>query len=183
MDLNKKLVDNSCKEKINNKKEKLTKLKKDISDINEKRKQLKIKLIEEQKKREKQNKNTNIFFNNTFSYLKQAVCDSISGYACCYKTSESDSENYYVDPVFWPGFINLELLHNLCYTYGIILSIIYDDEENNAYMYFEVCPSYELNELKFNELKISNFQNMNNFYEYLTNSNIQLIKNDSQKVK
>ena len=182
MDLNKKLINNSCKEKVNAKKVELLKIKKIISDIKKSRKQLVKQTKEDKQKQEKQNRNTVIFFNNFFGYMKDAVCNGVSGYACCYKTSYCEgSEIYNIDPIFWPGMINLELLHSLCYKKGIILIIIYDDEENNAYMYFEVSPTTILEELEYEQLKLSNLQNMNMYHQYLVNTDVELY--DKSKVK
>jgi len=106
--------------------------------------------------------------------------DNRSGYICCYKTSNSEHENYNVDPVFYPGFIDLELFHKLCYKNGILFTIQYDEEENNAYMYFEYGKTVDLNSFD-TDLITANLQKMNQFYQYLIDLNIPMLKNVEQK--
>lgn len=166
MNLEKQINNNYYTEGLQIEKKQLHNLKKEISKMKKSKREISKEIEKERKKREKQVKNTMIFFDNVTSYLRKCISTSGETYAFEY-FYDSRSDKYSVEPRFWPNFIDLNLLHSLCYSKGIILYIEYNNEEKTARMRFRVIPNKKLSSSEYLQLTIKNLQEMHFFQQSL----------------
>ncbi len=89
-----------------------------------------------------------------------------------------------LNPYFGVNYINLDLLHSLCYENNVLLTVSIDDFEGTACLNFELSSDKQMDNSEYTILKIINLENMQYFYDNFIDEHMKYYdENDSNDMQ